>query len=55
MSELMLKANKVFSAKRGSQLEVYLSEVLFGDLWSHNCAETMRSGVFSKFVLEDSS
>lgn len=54
MSELMLKANKVFSAKRGSQLEVYLSEVLFGDL-SHNCAETMRSGVFSKFVLEDSS
>lgn len=56
MSELMFRTNKVSSAKHGSQLGVYLSEVLFGDLlWPHNCAGTMRSGIFSKFVLEDSS
>lgn len=55
MSELMLKTNKVSSAKHGSQQEVYLSEVLFGDLWPHNCAGTMRSGIFCKFVLEHSS
>lgn len=55
MTELMVKKNKVSSAKHGSQLGGYLSEVLFGDLWPHNCAETMRSGIFYEFVLEDSS
>lgn len=51
-----VKKNKVSSAKHGSQLGVYLSAILFGDLlWPHNCAGTMRRGIFSKFAIEDSS